>query len=195
MTSGAAPIAQVRPSSRWMPILKIMVPLRAGSPFQEIPNHCPRRVTYRTVTLTGRPRILPEHAARNPRALALGDFATEVMDLLSANPTPHEILVKGVLMHRWAERDGTWPRGEPRPRGRSGSGDRGQRAAGGGIPHVGRDRQPATRHGGLDQLKHFLAHQLELVGGETLVQVPGRDGPAPAPPRVSVAEVKRAGLI
>jgi hypothetical protein len=29
-------------------------PLRAGSPFQEIPNHCPRRVTYRTVTLTGR---------------------------------------------------------------------------------------------------------------------------------------------
>jgi hypothetical protein len=91
-----------------MPILKIMVPLRAGSPFQEIPNHCPRRVMYRTATLTGRPRILPEHAARNPRALALGDFATEVMDLLSANPTPHEILVKGVLMHRWAERDGTY---------------------------------------------------------------------------------------
>jgi uncharacterized oxidoreductase len=51
---------------------------------------------------------LPEHAARNPRALALDDFATEVMDLLSANPTPHEILVKGVLMHRWAERDGTY---------------------------------------------------------------------------------------
>ena len=31
-----------------------------------------------------------------------------VMDLLQINPTPHEILVKGVLMHRWAERDGTY---------------------------------------------------------------------------------------
>ncbi len=50
----------------------------------------------------------PEHAQHNPRALGLADFATEVMDLLQANPTPHEILVKGVLMHRWAERDGTY---------------------------------------------------------------------------------------
>jgi uncharacterized oxidoreductase len=30
------------------------------------------------------------------------------MDLLQINPTPHEILVKGVMMHRWAERDGTY---------------------------------------------------------------------------------------
>ncbi|KMO94520.1 SDR family oxidoreductase [Streptomyces roseus] len=44
----------------------------------------------------------------NPLALPLDDFATEVMQLLSQNPTPHEILVKGVLMHRWAERDGTY---------------------------------------------------------------------------------------
>lgn len=51
---------------------------------------------------------LPEHARRNPRALDLAEFATEVMDLLRADPTPHEILVKGVLMHRWAERDGTY---------------------------------------------------------------------------------------
>jgi uncharacterized oxidoreductase len=51
---------------------------------------------------------LPEHAQRNPHALPLADFATEVMDLLQANPTPHEILVRGVLMHRWAERDGTY---------------------------------------------------------------------------------------
>ncbi len=50
----------------------------------------------------------PEHAQRNSRALDLAEFATEVMDLLQANPTPHEILVKGVLMHRWAERDGTY---------------------------------------------------------------------------------------
>jgi uncharacterized oxidoreductase len=50
----------------------------------------------------------PEFAQRNPRALKLDEFATEVMDLLQANPTPHEILVKGVLMHRWAERDGTY---------------------------------------------------------------------------------------
>jgi uncharacterized oxidoreductase len=50
----------------------------------------------------------PEAKQRNPRALDLADFATEVMDLLQINPTPHEILVKGVLMHRWAERDGTY---------------------------------------------------------------------------------------
>ena len=50
----------------------------------------------------------PEHARRNPRALDLAEFATEVMDLLQTNPTPHEILVKGVLMHRRAERDGTY---------------------------------------------------------------------------------------
>ncbi|MGW5134663.1 SDR family oxidoreductase [Streptomyces sp. NPDC004135] len=44
----------------------------------------------------------------NPHALPLDEFATEVMDLLSQDPTPREILVKGVLMHRWAERDGTY---------------------------------------------------------------------------------------
>ncbi|HEX7163588.1 MAG TPA: hypothetical protein VF223_20400 [Trebonia sp.] len=32
----------------------------------------------------------------------------EVMELLAAGPTPKEILVKGVQMHRWAERDGTY---------------------------------------------------------------------------------------
>ena len=50
----------------------------------------------------------PEAKQRNPRALDLADFATEVMDLLRADPTPHEILVKAVLMHRWAERDGSY---------------------------------------------------------------------------------------
>jgi short-subunit dehydrogenase involved in D-alanine esterification of teichoic acids len=49
-----------------------------------------------------------EQAQRNPRALGLAEFAAEVMDLLKTDPTPHEILVKGVLMHRWAERDGTY---------------------------------------------------------------------------------------
>ncbi|MDX3099174.1 oxidoreductase, partial [Streptomyces sp. ME19-03-3] len=44
----------------------------------------------------------------NPRALPLGDFATEVMQLLSQDPTPREVLVEGVLMHRFAERDGTY---------------------------------------------------------------------------------------
>jgi uncharacterized oxidoreductase len=52
--------------------------------------------------------VTPEAKQRNPRALDLADFATEVMDLLQTSPTPHEILVKGVLMHRWAERDGTY---------------------------------------------------------------------------------------
>lgn len=52
--------------------------------------------------------ITSEHARLNPRALPLAEFATEVMDLLQTEPTPHEILVQGVLMHRWAERDGTY---------------------------------------------------------------------------------------
>lgn len=51
---------------------------------------------------------LPEHAQSNPHALGLADFAAEVMDLLQTDPTPHEILVQGVQMHRWAERDGTY---------------------------------------------------------------------------------------
>ncbi len=50
----------------------------------------------------------PDAKQRNPRALDLADFATEVMDLLRADPTPHEILVKAVLMHRWAECDGSY---------------------------------------------------------------------------------------
>lgn len=30
------------------------------------------------------------------------------MELLAAEPTAHEILVQGVVGHRWAERDGTY---------------------------------------------------------------------------------------
>jgi len=44
----------------------------------------------------------------NPAALPLDAYLDEVMDLLAAEPTPHEILVKGVLPHRWAERHGTY---------------------------------------------------------------------------------------
>ncbi|MFD9125713.1 SDR family oxidoreductase [Kitasatospora sp. NPDC059571] len=44
----------------------------------------------------------------NPHALPLEEFATEVMDLLGTEPTPREILVDRVLVHRWAERDGTY---------------------------------------------------------------------------------------
>lgn len=44
----------------------------------------------------------------NPHALPLDDFATEVMQLLSEDPTPREIVVKAALTHRWAERDGTY---------------------------------------------------------------------------------------
>ncbi|MGK4908134.1 SDR family oxidoreductase [Streptomyces albus] len=44
----------------------------------------------------------------NPHALPLDDFASEVMELLAQQPTPREILVEGVRMHRWAERDGTY---------------------------------------------------------------------------------------
>jgi short-subunit dehydrogenase involved in D-alanine esterification of teichoic acids len=44
----------------------------------------------------------------NPHALPLDAFATEVMDLLSLEPTPNQILVQGVQMHRWAEKNGTY---------------------------------------------------------------------------------------
>jgi uncharacterized oxidoreductase len=44
----------------------------------------------------------------NPAALLLDAYLDEVMTLLAENPTPSEILVHGVLQHRWAERDGTY---------------------------------------------------------------------------------------
>ncbi|OCG73177.1 SDR family oxidoreductase [Microbacterium sediminis] len=44
----------------------------------------------------------------NPHALPLDAFVSEVLDLLAADPTPSQILVRGVQMHRWAERDGTY---------------------------------------------------------------------------------------
>jgi len=44
----------------------------------------------------------------NPAALPLAAYLDEVMELLAEQPTSHEILVQGVLMHRWAERDGTY---------------------------------------------------------------------------------------
>lgn len=51
---------------------------------------------------------VPEAKAMNPAALDLDDFLDEVMDQLAQDPTPHEILVKAVRQHRWAERDGTY---------------------------------------------------------------------------------------
>lgn len=44
----------------------------------------------------------------NPAALPLEAFLDEVMGLLAQEPTPDEVLVHGVLQHRWAERDGTY---------------------------------------------------------------------------------------
>jgi short-subunit dehydrogenase involved in D-alanine esterification of teichoic acids len=44
----------------------------------------------------------------NPAALPVDVFLDEVLALLSQSPTPDEILVEGVRMHRWAERDGTY---------------------------------------------------------------------------------------
>jgi uncharacterized oxidoreductase len=54
------------------------------------------------------PAVNTTMGASNPNALDLGDFGAEVMALLAQDPTPHELLVQGVLMHRWAERDGTY---------------------------------------------------------------------------------------
>jgi short-subunit dehydrogenase involved in D-alanine esterification of teichoic acids len=50
----------------------------------------------------------PEQRQLNPAALDLDDYLDEVTALLSADPTPHEILVRAVQTHRWAERDGTY---------------------------------------------------------------------------------------
>jgi short-subunit dehydrogenase involved in D-alanine esterification of teichoic acids len=44
----------------------------------------------------------------NPAALPLTRYLDEVMALLAADPTPAEVLVEGVRVHRWAERDGTY---------------------------------------------------------------------------------------
>ena len=44
----------------------------------------------------------------NPHALPLADYVDEALRLLSQEPTPREILVERVRMHRWAERDGTY---------------------------------------------------------------------------------------
>ncbi|GAA5164832.1 MULTISPECIES: SDR family oxidoreductase [Amycolatopsis] len=54
------------------------------------------------------PAVATHMGSGNPNALGLDEFATEVMGLLETEPTPREILVERVLMHRWAERDGTY---------------------------------------------------------------------------------------
>ncbi len=54
------------------------------------------------------PAVATRIGGGNPHALSLDAYGTEVMELLAQDPTPHEILVRGVLMHRWAERDGTY---------------------------------------------------------------------------------------
>ncbi|GLW65544.1 oxidoreductase [Actinomadura rubrobrunea] len=54
------------------------------------------------------PAVATGMGSGNPRALSLDAYGAEVMELLAQDPTPHEILVRGVLMHRWAERDGTY---------------------------------------------------------------------------------------
>ncbi len=54
------------------------------------------------------PAVATRVGGSNPHALDLGAYGTEVMNLLAQDPTPHEILVQAVLMHRWAERDGTY---------------------------------------------------------------------------------------
>jgi uncharacterized oxidoreductase len=54
------------------------------------------------------PAVATRIGTSNPHALPLDAYGAEVMELLAQNPTPREILVQGVLMHRWAERDGTY---------------------------------------------------------------------------------------
>lgn len=44
----------------------------------------------------------------NPSALPLEDFLDEVIDLITASPTPDEIIVQAARRLRWAEHDGTY---------------------------------------------------------------------------------------
>lgn len=44
----------------------------------------------------------------NPAALPLDGFLDEVIDLITENPTPNEIVVNAAQRLRWAERDGTY---------------------------------------------------------------------------------------
>lgn len=50
----------------------------------------------------------PEQRELNPAALDVDAFVDEALALLASDPVPHEVLVDGVRMHRWAERDGTY---------------------------------------------------------------------------------------
>jgi uncharacterized oxidoreductase len=50
----------------------------------------------------------PEQRELNPAALGVDAFVDEALALLASDPVPHEVLVDGVRMHRWAERDGTY---------------------------------------------------------------------------------------
>ncbi|GAA0303934.1 SDR family oxidoreductase [Kineococcus aurantiacus] len=44
----------------------------------------------------------------NPAALPLDDYLDEALDLLTADPTPEEVVVQAARRLRWAERDGTY---------------------------------------------------------------------------------------
>jgi uncharacterized oxidoreductase len=44
----------------------------------------------------------------NPAALPLEDYLDEALDLLTADPTPDEVVVRAAQRLRWAERDGTY---------------------------------------------------------------------------------------
>jgi short-subunit dehydrogenase involved in D-alanine esterification of teichoic acids len=50
----------------------------------------------------------PAMAKLNPAAVPVDDYLDEVMELLAAEPTAREIVVKAALPLRWAERDGTY---------------------------------------------------------------------------------------
>ena len=50
----------------------------------------------------------PDMAKLNPAAVPVDEYLNEVMELLAEEPTAREIVVKGALALRWAERDGTY---------------------------------------------------------------------------------------
>jgi len=56
------------------------------------------------------PAVATHLGSGNPNALALDAYVEEALGLLAQTPTPREILVATVHMHRFAERDGSYDR-------------------------------------------------------------------------------------
>jgi short-subunit dehydrogenase involved in D-alanine esterification of teichoic acids len=56
------------------------------------------------------PAVATHMGSSNPHALEVDAYVEEALGLLAQTPTPREVLVRAVHMHRFAERDGSYDR-------------------------------------------------------------------------------------